>query len=338
MKNVLVTGGAGYVATHTMVELLNEGYNCIAIDNLCNSSKIAIDRVQEITGKKVKFYKGDLKDVKIVDEIFSENKIDSVIHFAALKAVGDSVQMPLEYYENNIQATLVLLDAMKKHNVKNFVFSSSATVYGIPKKVPITEAAPLSATNPYGATKIFIERILQDLYASDNSFNIALLRYFNPIGAHESGLIGEAPQGKPNNLVPYIAQVAVGKLDALKIYGNDYDTKDGTGVRDYIHVVDLGIGHIAALKKLETTHIGIEAYNIGTGKGYSVLEVVAAFEKACGKKIKCQIGERRAGDIATSYADCKKAKKELGFIAKFDIQKMCDDVWNWQSKNPEGYK
>ncbi|MCL1901957.1 MAG: UDP-glucose 4-epimerase GalE, partial [Firmicutes bacterium] len=312
MKNVFITGGAGYVATHTMVELLNGGYNCIAIDNLNNSSKIAIERVEQITGKKIKFYKGDLTDAKIVNEIFSKDKIDSVIHFAALKAVGESVKMPLEYYENNLQATLVLLKAMKEHNVKNLVFSSSATVYGIPANVPISEDFPLSATNPYGATKIFIERILQDLYVSDNTFNVALLRYFNPIGAHESGLIGENPKGLPNNLVPFVSQVAIGKLKSLKIYGNDYDTIDGTGVRDYIHVVDLSLGHVLALKKLESSHIGIEAYNIGTGKGYSVLQVVEAFEKACGKKINYEFTERRKGDIAECYADCTKAEKELG--------------------------
>lgn len=334
---ILVTGGAGYIASHTIVELLNAGYECVAVDNFINSSFEAIKRVEKICGKKINFIKGDLCDSKFTDKIFKNNNIDAVIHFAGLKAVGESVKIPLDYYNNNIISTLAILNSMKKHNVKNIVFSSSATVYGKPKIVPIKEDSALSATSPYGGTKLFIEQILQDLYTSDNSFNIALLRYFNPIGAHESGLIGEDPQGIPNNLVPYISQVAIGKLSELKIYGNDYPTKDGTGVRDYIHVVDLALGHILALKKLESK-IGIQAYNLGTGVGYSVLDVVKAFEKACQKSIKYSIQPRRAGDIPECYADCKKAKKELGFVAKYSIDKMCEDVWRWQTMNPNGYK
>lgn len=336
VRNVLITGGAGYIGSHTLVELLNSGYECTTVDNLCNSSVEAIKRVEKITGKKINFIEGDLTDEMLTDKVFKDNKIDAVIHFAGLKAVGESVKIPLDYYYNNILSTIVLLKAMQKYNVKNIVFSSSAAVYGNPERVPIKESAPLFAANPYGSIKLFIERILNDLYVSDNSFNVALLRYFNPIGAHESGLIGEDPKGIPNNLAPYISQVAIGKLPELKIYGNDYKTKDGTGVRDYIHITDLSIGHVLALKKLEEK-IGIEAYNLGTGAGYSVLDVVNAFEKACGKAIKCAFVERRQGDIPECYADCAKAKKELGFKAKYSIDKMCEDIWRWQSKNPNGY-
>ena len=333
---ILVTGGAGYIGSHTIVELLNAGYEVVAVDSLVNSSHEAILRVEKITGKKIEFYKGDLCDQALCDKVFKKSGIDAVIHFAGLKAVGESVNIPLSYYNNNLISTLNILNSMKKFNVKKFVFSSSATVYGKPKSVPIKENAPLSATSPYGSTKLFIEQILTDFYNSDKSIKIALLRYFNPVGAHESGLIGEDPQGIPNNLVPFISQVAIGKLPELKIYGNDYPTKDGTGVRDYIHVVDLAQGHILALKKLESD-IGLEAYNLGTGTGYSVLDVLHAFEKACGKKLKHTFNARRAGDIAECYADCKKAKKELLFTAKYSIDKMCEDVWRWQTLNPNGY-
>jgi len=333
---VLVTGGAGYIGSHTCVELLDKGYDVIVIDNLSNSSEKALKRVEEITGKKLTFYNADLLDREAVENIFKNGNIDSVIHFAALKAVGESVSKPLEYYYNNITGTLVLCDVMRKFGVKKLVFSSSATVYGNPETVPIRENFPLSATNPYGRTKIMIEQILQDIYAADNTWSIALLRYFNPVGAHKSGLIGEDPRGIPNNLVPYITQVAVGKLDCLRIFGNDYDTPDGTGVRDYIHVVDLAKGHIKALEKLNDS-TGVLIYNLGTGRGYSVLEMVKAFEKVCGKPIKYKIADRRPGDIATCYADPTKAKEELGWVAEKDLQDMCEDSWRWQKNNPDGY-
>ncbi len=333
---VLVTGGAGYIGSHTCVELLNAGYEIIVVDNLCNSKEEALRRVKKITGKDLKFYKVDLLDREALEDVFANNQIDSVIHFAALKAVGESVRIPMQYYWNNITGTLTLLQVMEKFNVKKLVFSSSATVYGNPQKLPITEDAPLSATNPYGRTKLMIEDILRDLYNADNTWDIAILRYFNPVGAHISGLIGEDPNGIPNNLVPYISQVAVGKLDELKVYGNDYPTPDGTGVRDYIHVVDLALGHLKALEKINT-HPGIVTYNLGTGRGYSVLEMVVAFEKASGRKIPYRIVDRRPGDIAACYADPSKAERELGWKAERGIDQMCEDAWRWQYNNPEGY-
>ncbi len=333
---ILVTGGAGYIGSHTCIELISAGYEVVIVDNLCNSCELAVKRVEEITGKKINFYAVDIADREGLNDIFEKESIDSVIHFAGLKAVGESVAKPLEYYSNNITGTIVLLEVMREHNVKNIVFSSSATVYGNPKTVPIKEDFPLSVTNPYGRTKLMIEEILQDLYVADKEWNIILLRYFNPIGAHKSGLLGEDPKGIPNNLLPYIAQVAVGKLDALGVFGDDYDTPDGTGVRDYIHVVDLAIGHVKAIKRLEDK-AGVSIYNLGTGKGYSVLQVLHAFEKASGKKVDYVIKPRRAGDIATCYADASKAKKELGWETTKDIDEMCEDSWRWQSMNPNGY-
>jgi UDP-glucose 4-epimerase len=334
---ILVTGGAGYIGSHTCVELLNEGYNVVVIDNLSNSSKESLKRVQEITGKEITFYEGDILDRGILEKIFSNEDIESVIHFAGLKAVGESVAKPLEYYHNNVTGTITLCDAMRKHNVKELVFSSSATVYGSPETVPIKEDFPLSATNPYGRTKLMIEEILKDLYVADNEWNIVILRYFNPIGAHESGRIGEDPKDIPNNLLPYVSQVAVGKLDCLGVFGNDYDTPDGTGVRDYIHVVDLSIGHVKAIKKLKEKR-GVLVYNLGTGKGYSVLEVVNCFEKVSGRKIKYTIKPRRPGDVAICYADATKAREELGFVTERDLAKMCEDSWRWQKNNPNGYE
>ena len=334
--SILVTGGAGYIGSHTCVELLNEGYEVVVIDNLCNSSKESLTRVEEITGKQVKFYEADIRDKDALDRIFSDEDIEAVIHFAGLKAVGESVAKPLEYYFNNITGTLVLCDIMRKHNVKNMVFSSSATVYGIPKRVPMDETFPTGATNPYGRTKLMLEEIFKDLYVSDNDWNIILLRYFNPIGAHKSGLIGEDPNGIPNNLVPYIQQVAIGKLDCLGVYGDDYDTPDGTGVRDYIHVVDLADGHVKALKKIEE-NAGLKIYNLGTGHGYSVLDIVKNFEAANDIKIPYVIKERRPGDIATCYCDPGKAEQELGWKAKYGIKEMCADSWRWQKNNPNGY-
>ena len=334
--SILITGGAGYIGSHTAVELLEKGYEIVIVDNLINSNEESLNRVKKITGRDFKFYKADLCDKEAVRKIFKENNIDSVIHFAALKAVGESVSIPLRYYNNNLMSTLNLCEVMNEFNVKKLVFSSSATVYGNPSTVPITEDFPLSATNPYGRTKLMIEDILRDLYISDNNWNIILLRYFNPIGAHKSGLIGEDPKGIPNNLVPYIAQVACGKLAYLNIFGNDYPTKDGTGVRDYIHVVDLADGHIKALEKLNSNP-GIQAYNLGTGNGYTVLEVVKAYSKACGKKIPYKIVDKRPGDVASCYADTLKANKELGFTAKRTIEDMCADSWNWQLNNPNGY-
>lgn len=333
---ILVTGGAGYIGSHTCLELLNEDYEVVVVDNLANSKKEALNRVQDITGKELAFYKADLLDKEKLETIFSEHEIDAVIHFAGYKAVGESVQIPLSYYHNNITGTLYLCETMKKHGVKNLVFSSSATVYGDPETVPIKESFPLSATNPYGRTKLFIEEILRDLHVADNAWNIALLRYFNPVGAHASGRIGEDPNDIPNNLMPYISQVAVGKLEQLSIFGGDYPTKDGTGVRDYIHVVDLAIGHLKALEVLEKQP-GLVAYNLGTGKGYSVLEVVHAFEEATGQKVLYRITDRRPGDVAACYADPQKAKNELGWEAERDIVDMCRDVWKWQSRNPDGY-
>lgn len=335
---ILVTGGAGYIGSHTCVELLNEGHEIVVMDNLSNSSEESLRRVEGITGKKVKFYKADLLDKEALEEIFEKEQIDSVIHFAGLKAVGESVVKPLEYYHNNITGTLILCDVMRNHGVKNIVFSSSATVYGDPAFVPITEDCPKGQiTNPYGQTKSMLEQILSDLHVADPEWNVVLLRYFNPIGAHKSGSIGEDPKGIPNNLVPYIAQVAVGKLKCLGVFGNDYKTHDGTGVRDYIHVVDLALGHVKALKKIEEK-AGVCIYNLGTGVGYSVLDVVKAYEKACGKTIAYEIKPRRAGDIAACYADPAKAKQELGWEAERGIEEMCEDSWRWQSQNPDGYR
>ena len=338
MTTVLVTGGAGFIATHTDIELLNKGYDVISVDNYGNSSPVALERVEQITGKPVKRYDGDVRDEALMERVFAENNIDWVIHFAGLKAVGESVAKPLEYYTNNLVNSLVLLNAMRRHGVKNFVFSSSATVYGDPASVPIREDFPTGGTtNPYGTTKLFLERILTDICAADPTMNVALLRYFNPIGAHESGLIGEDPNGIPNNLVPYIAQVAVGKLEKLHVYGNDYPTPDGTGVRDYIHVVDLAKGHVAALKKLDTK-CGLFVCNLGTGKGYSVLDILHAYEKACGKTLPYVIDPRRPGDIAECYADPAKALNEMGWQAQYGIEEMCASSWKWQSMNPNGYK
>lgn len=335
---ILVTGGAGYIGSHTCVELLNSGYDVVIADNLYNSKKVAVERIEKITGKKVSFYEADIRDRAAMDRILEKEDITAVIHFAGLKAVGESVRKPLEYYENNINGTLVLCDAMRSAGVKNIIFSSSATVYGDPAFIPITEECPKgTCTNPYGWTKWMQEQILTDFHTADPEWNVILLRYFNPIGAHESGLIGEDPKGIPNNLVPYVAQVAVGKLKCLGVFGDDYDTPDGTGVRDYIHVVDLARGHVDALKKLEEK-AGVSVYNLGTGKGSSVLDVVKAFEKACKKEIPYEIKPRRAGDIATCYADSSKAYKELGWKAQKDLDDMCADSWHWQSMNPNGYE
>ena len=329
---IFVTGGAGFIGSHTCVELLNAGYDIVVADNFCNSKPEMVDKIKQITGKDFKFYEADLLDREKTEQIFKENKIDAVIHFAGLKAVGESVEKPMEYYHNNIGSTLILCETMRKYGCKKIVFSSSATVYGSPKSVPIREDFPLSTTNPYGSTKLMIENILQDIYKSDNEWSIALLRYFNPIGAHSSGIIGENPNGIPNNLVPYIAQVAVGIRDHLNVFGNDYDTKDGTGVRDYIHVVDLSLGHIKAVEKI-MDGTGVKIYNLGTGKGYSVLEILHAYEKACGKKLKYEIAPRRAGDIAQCYADTQKSKEELNWEAKRGIEEMCADSWNFTQKN-----
>ena len=336
--SILGTGGAGYIGSHTCLELLKAGYEVVVADNLCNSSEEAVRRVEKIAGKPVKFYQADILDREALNKIFDTEEIDSVIHFAGLKAVGESVAKPLEYYHNNITGTLILCDVMRNHGVKNIVFSSSATVYGDPAFVPITEDCPKGQiTNPYGQTKSMLEQILTDFHVADPEWNVVLLRYFNPIGAHESGLIGEDPKGIPNNLVPYIAQVAVGKLQCLGVFGNDYPTHDGTGVRDYIHVVDLAVGHVKALKKIEEK-AGVCIYNLGTGKGYSVLDVVKAYEKACGREIKYEIKPRRPGDIATCYADASKAREELGWEAERGIEEMCADSWRWQSANPDGYR
>ena len=336
--SILVTGGAGFIGSHTCVELLNAGYEVVVVDNLYNASEKALERVEQITGKKVTFYEADILDRDALNAIFDKEQVESVIHFAGYKAVGESVRKPIEYYYNNITGTLILCDVMRKHNVKNIVFSSSATVYGDPAFIPITEECPKGKiTNPYGQTKGMLEQVLTDIYVSDPEWKVVLLRYFNPIGAHKSGLIGEDPKGIPNNLVPYVAQVAIGKLKCLGVFGNDYDTPDGTRVRDYIHVVDLAKGHVAAIKKVEETEPGVLIYNLGTGKGYSVLDVVHAFEKACGKEIPYEIKPRRAGDIATCYADPTKAKNELGWVAQYGIEEMCEDSWRWQTMNPNGY-
>ena len=333
---ILVTGGAGYIGSHTVVELLNAGYEVVVIDNLSNSSEESLKRVEQITGKSVDFIQGDILDGELLDKIFTENQIDSVIHFAGLKAVGESVQIPLRYYENNITGTIVLCEAMARNNVKNMVFSSSATVYGDSHTVPITEDFPTGATNPYGRSKLFIEEILRDLYVSDNEWNIALLRYFNPVGAHKSGMIGEDPNGIPNNLMPFISQVAVGKLEQLSVFGDDYDTPDGTGVRDYIHVVDLSLGHLKAVERLKSKP-GVITCNLGTGNGYSVLQMVDAFKRISGKDVPYKIVERRPGDIASCYADPSYAEKELGWKAEREIDEMVEDSWRWQNKNPSGY-
>jgi UDP-glucose 4-epimerase len=333
---ILVTGGAGYIGSHTVLELLELGNEVIVVDNLSNSSKKSLIRVESITGKSPIFYEQDLLDKAALENVFSSHNIDSVIHFAGYKAVGESVQKPMMYYQNNLNSTLILCEVMKKFEVKNLVFSSSATVYGDPESVPITEESALSATNPYGRTKLFIEYILKDLYTSDNSWNIALLRYFNPVGAHKSGLIGEDPNDIPNNLMPYVSQVAVGKLKQLSVFGDDYPTPDGTGVRDYIHVVDLALGHLKAIDKLRSAP-GLVVYNLGTGKGTSVLDMIKAFENASGKVVDYKIGPRRSGDIATCYADPAKAENELGWKAERGIKEMCEDAWKWQSENPNGY-
>ncbi|MCD6441546.1 MAG: UDP-glucose 4-epimerase GalE [Candidatus Marinimicrobia bacterium] len=333
---ILVTGGAGYIGSHTCLELLNKDFEVVVVDNLSNSSAESLKRVQKIAEKTLAFHKIDLLDKAALEELFLQYRFDTVIHFAGLKAVGESVTIPLRYYHNNITGTIILCELMAKYNVKNIIFSSSATVYGDPHAVPITEDFPISATNPYGKTKLFIEEILKDLYQSDNKWNIALLRYFNPIGAHESGEIGEDPKGIPNNLLPFISQVAVGKLEELLVFGNDYPTPDGTGVRDYIHVVDLALGHIRALEKL-IGQTGVHIYNLGTGQGYSVLDMITAFEKASGRKINYRIVDRRAGDIAECYADPSKAEKELGWKATRGINEMCSDSWRWQSQNPDGF-
>ena len=334
---ILVTGGAGYIGSHTCVELLEAGYEVVVVDNLYNSNKKAIERIQQITHKEVKFYEEDILDKEALRKIFQENSIDAVIHFAGLKAVGESVQKPIEYYTVNISGTLNLITVMKEFNCKNIIFSSSATVYGDPQEIPITEKCPKGiCTNPYGWTKWMLEQILTDVHASDPEWNVILLRYFNPIGAHESGLIGEDPKGIPNNLLPYVAQVAIGKLECVGVFGDDYDTPDGTGVRDYIHVVDLAKGHVQALNKIKEK-AGCKVYNLGTGKGYSVLDVIHAFSKACGKELPYQIKPRRAGDIATCYSKCDLAKEELGWEAQYDLDAMCASSWKWQSMNPNGY-
>lgn len=335
---ILVTGGSGFIGSHTVVELLEDGREVVVVDNLSNSSLTALNRVEEITGKHVVFYQADIRDKKALEEVFAKEKIESCIHFAGLKAVGESVEKPWEYYDNNINGTLTLIDVMRKHNVKNIIFSSSSTVYGDPDSVPVTEESPLKkCTNPYGSTKFMLEQILTDIQTADPEWNVVLLRYFNPIGAHKSGRIGEDPNGIPNNLMPYITQVAVGKRERLGIFGNDYDTPDGTGVRDYIHVVDLAKGHVKALKKIEE-RAGLCIYNLGTGQGYSVLDVVKNFEEASGVKIPYEILPRRAGDIAANYADASKAQRELGWKAEQTLKDMCADSWRWQKNNPNGYQ
>ncbi|WP_028273530.1 UDP-glucose 4-epimerase GalE [Atopococcus tabaci] len=334
---ILVTGGAGYIGSHTVIELLNEGYEVIVVDDFSNSKPEVLERIRSITGKEFAFYQVNLLDKEALEVVFRGSDIDAVIHFAGFKAVGESVEQPLKYYHNNITGTLMLMELMQEYNVKKMVFSSSATVYGMNNEAPFTEDMPLSTTNPYGTTKLFIEKILQDQQVADPEWSTALLRYFNPIGAHPSGRIGEDPNDIPNNLMPYITQVAVGKREKLSVFGDDYDTPDGTGVRDYIHVVDLAKGHIKALEKvLDST--GIEAYNLGTGHGYSVLDVVKAFEKASGQAVPYEIADRRAGDIGTSYADASKAERELGWKAELGIEDMCRDSWNWQKNNPNGYE
>ncbi len=336
--NILVTGGAGYIGSHTCIELLDAGFKPIVLDNLCNSSTISLDRVKQITGETIPFIEGDIRDPKILDQVFSDYDIYGVIHFAGLKAVGESVAEPFKYYDNNIAGSINLFNAMQRNNVKRIIFSSSATVYGDPASVPITEDFPVSATNPYGRSKLHIEEILQDIYVADDQWHIGLLRYFNPVGAHESGLIGEDPNDIPNNLMPYISQVAVGRLEKLSVFGGDYPTHDGTGVRDYIHVVDLAKGHVKALQAFENDKVdNLYTVNLGTGNGYSVLDMVKAFSNASGKEVKYQIVDRRPGDIACCYADTQLAKELLGWQAENGIQAMCDDTWRWQSNNPQGY-
>lgn len=336
MQTILVTGGSGYIGSHTVLELLNKNYNVVVVDNLSNSSYESLRRVQKITGKTVTFYENDIRDTEALEKIFSAHKFDAVIHFAAFKAVGESCRLPLKYYENNISGTVNLLQVMEKFGVKKIIFSSSATVYGTPEKLPLDENCHLSTTNPYGATKLMMENIMTDVWKADNEWNIILLRYFNPVGSHESGMIGEDPKGIPNNLMPYVAQVASGKLQCINVFGDDYDTPDGTGVRDYIHVVDLALGHIAAIERVNDS--GVHIYNLGTGHGYSVLDMIHAFEKACGKTLPYKICERRPGDIAACYACPDKAEKELGWVAKFGIEEMCASQWKWQSGNPKGYE
>lgn len=336
--NILVTGGAGYIGSHTVIELIKAGHDVVIVDNLVNSSRISIKRVEEIVGKKLPFYEVDIRDRKGLERVFAENRFDCCIHFAGLKAVGESVALPWEYYDNNINGTLVLLDVLRKNNCRNIVFSSSATVYGTPAMIPITEECPKGqCTNPYGQTKSMLEQIMMDMQKADPKWNMVLLRYFNPIGAHQSGKIGESPNGIPNNLMPYITQVAVGKLKELGVFGNDYDTPDGTGVRDYIHVVDLANGHVKALKAIEN-NCGLAIYNLGTGQGYSVLDLVKAFEEANGIKVPYAIKPRRPGDIATCYSDPSKAERELGWKAQYGIVDMCRDAWRWQKNNPNGFE
>ena len=336
MENILVTGGAGYIGSHTVVELLESGYGVVVVDNLSNSNKESMNHVKKITGKSPVFYEADVRDRAAMEKIFTENKIDYVIHFAGLKAVGESCVKPIEYYDNNLYGTLVLLEVMREHGCKKIVFSSSATVYGTPEKLPLDESCRTGGTtNPYGTSKYFQEIMLNDVYKADNEWTVVLLRYFNPVGAHPSGLIGEDPRGIPNNLTPYIAKVAIGELKEVGVFGNDYDTPDGTGVRDYIHVVDLAKGHVAAISKIKDS--GVYTYNLGTGVGYSVLDVIHAYEKACGHAIPYAIKPRRAGDIAACYADASKAEKELGWKAQYGIDEMCASSWNWQSNNPKGY-
>ena len=338
MSKILVTGGAGFIGSHTCVELLDSGYEVVVVDNLCNSSKESLKRVEKITGKSVKFYEADIADKDAMNKVFEENDISCVVHFAGLKAVGESVQKPLEYYQNNISGTLNMCEVMRNHGVKNIIFSSSATVYGDPASVPITEKFPKGqCTNPYGWTKSMLEQILTDIQFADKEWNVILLRYFNPIGAHKSGLIGEDPNGIPNNLMPYVMKVAIGQLPQVNVFGNDYPTPDGTGVRDYIHVVDLAKGHVKAIEKIEENP-GVKIYNLGTGKGYSVLDVINNVSKAVGKEIPYVIAERRAGDIAECYADPALAKEELGWEAQYGMKEMCEDSWNWQQKNPNGYR
>ena len=338
MCTILVTGGAGYIGSHTCVELLEAGYDVVVVDNLCNSSKEALRRVEEITGKKVKFYENDIADKSAMKKVFQENEIFGVIHFAGLKAVGESVQKPLEYYQNNISGTLNMCEVMREQGVKNIIFSSSATVYGDPETVPITEQCPKGqCTNPYGWTKSMLEQMLTDIQKADEEWNVILLRYFNPIGAHKSGRMGEDPNGIPNNLMPYVMKVAIGELPHVNVFGNDYPTPDGTGVRDYIHVVDLAVGHVKAINKIKENP-GVKVYNLGTGIGYSVLDVIDNVSKAVGKDIPYVIAKRRAGDIAECYADATLAKEELGWEAQNGIKEMCEDSWNWQKNNPKGYK
>lgn len=336
MKTTLVTGGAGYIGSHTLIELINNNFEVVVIDNLANSSRESLRRVEQIAGYEIPFIEADVRDQSVLDDIFTTYNIDSVIHFAGLKAVGESVAKPLEYYDNNLVSTLALLEAMRKYSVKQLVFSSSATVYGSPSELPLRETSTVGVglTNPYGKTKYMIEQIIQDYCAADPAFEATILRYFNPIGAHQSGQIGEDPNGIPNNLLPYVAQVAVGKLQSVGVFGDDYDTPDGTGVRDYIHVVDLARGHVAALQHMKA---GANVYNLGTGSGTSVLEIIKAFSKACGRDLPYEIKPRRAGDIAACYADCSKAERELGWRAELSIEQACADSWRWQSQNPNGF-